>query len=53
VGLNYFINKKTAVYLDIGKYNGSNKGHTESIFGETPYAVENVLMSFGLKYSFK
>ena len=53
VGLNYFINKKTAVYFDIERYPGSTKGHTENIFGKISYEVENVLMNFGIKYSFK
>ncbi|MCK0180610.1 porin family protein [Flavobacteriaceae bacterium S0862] len=53
VGLNYFINKKMAVYIDVEKYNGSNKGHTESILGKSSYEVENVLMNLGIKYSFK
>lgn len=53
VGLNYFINKKTSVYFDIERYSGSTKGHIEGILGKTSYEVENVLMSFGTKYSFK
>lgn len=53
VGLNYFINNKMAVYLDIERYEGSNKGHSEGFFGKSSYKVENVLMNFGIKYSFK
>ncbi len=52
-GLNYFINNKMAVSLDIERYNGSNKGHSEHILGKSSYEVENVLMNFGIKYSFK
>ena len=52
-GLNYFINKKIAVYLDIESYKGSSKGHAENILGKTSYEEENILINFGVKYSFK
>lgn len=53
VGLNYFINKKTALYLDVERYYGGTKGHVVSVLGKATYEVENSLLSFGVKYSFK
>jgi len=53
VGLNYFINNKMAVYFDIERYLGSTKGQTVGFLGKSSYEVENVLMNFGIKYSFK
>ncbi|MBC3757229.1 outer membrane beta-barrel protein [Hyunsoonleella sp. SJ7] len=53
VGLNYFINKKTALYFDVESFSGSNKGHAVNSFGRIGYNLKNVLMSFGIKHSFK
>jgi hypothetical protein len=52
-GLNYFINKKTAVYFDVESYRGGTKGHTGNNFGKTSYKVENGLLNFGIKCNFK
>lgn len=52
IGLNYFINNKTALYLDVERYYGGTKGNAETILGKTSYEVENSLLSFGVKYSF-
>ena len=52
-GLNYFINKKTALYLGVERYFGGTKGHAETILGKTSYEVENSLLSFGIKYNFE
>ena len=53
IGINYFINNNTALYLDVERYSGDTKGQVETILGKTSYEVENSLLSFGVKYSFK
>ncbi|TWO33269.1 porin family protein [Seonamhaeicola sediminis] len=50
-GLNYSINKKTAIYLDVESFTGSKKGHVVNLFGKKTYKVENVLTSFGIKFN--
>ncbi|MEO6903612.1 MAG: outer membrane beta-barrel protein [Bacteroidia bacterium] len=52
-GLNYFINKNMAVYLDIEYYRGASKGYTEGLLWKTEYFTENNLINFGIKYNFK
>jgi hypothetical protein len=52
-GLNYFINKKTALYLDVEFYSGASKGYSDGFFGKNYYYTENVLLNFGIKYNFK
>lgn len=52
-GLNYFINKKVAVYLDVENYSGASKGHSDGLFGGKSYNTQNQLVNFGIKYNFK
>ncbi len=52
-GFNYFVNKKTAVYLDVEAYLGESKGHSEGFFGNIHYNTENILVNFGVKHNFK
>jgi hypothetical protein len=53
IGLNCFINNKTAIYLDVERYYGDTKGNAETILGKSSYEVENSLLSFGIKCNFK
>ena len=52
-GLNYFMNKNTAVYLDVEFYSGTTKGYSDGLFGRNSYNTENYLINFGIKYNFK
>jgi len=52
-GLNYFINKKLAVYLDFEYYSGDSKGFSDNLLGRRSYNVENNLVNFAVKYNFK
>lgn len=52
-GLNYFINKNIAVYLDIEYFGGASKGNSDGFFGKHPYITENNLINLGIKYNFK
>jgi hypothetical protein len=52
-GLNYFMNKKMAVYLDVEFYSGTAKGYSDGFFGRNSYNTENYLINFGIKYNFK
>ena len=53
IGLNYFINKETAVYIDYEGYVGQSKGHYPGFMGGTYYYAENALLNFGIKYTFE
>lgn len=50
-GLNYFINKKMAIYFDVESCRGGAKGHKKNILKKTCYKVENSLLSFGIKFN--
>ncbi len=52
-GLNYFLNKKLALYLDFEYFNGASKGYSDAFFGKNEYLTQNNLMNFGVKYNFK
>jgi Outer membrane protein beta-barrel domain len=52
-GLNYFLSKKIAVYIDVEFYSGDSKGYSDGFFGKTAYLVENHLTNVGIKYNFK
>ena len=52
-GLNYFMNKKTALYLDVEFYSGGAKGYSDGFFGKNYYYTQNVLINLGIKYNFK
>jgi hypothetical protein len=52
-GLNYFINNKMAVYLDVEFYSGTSKGYSDGFLGRNLYKTENYLLNFGIKYNFK
>jgi hypothetical protein len=53
LGLNYFINKKIAIYIDLETYFGGLKAKiSRFIFDNNQYAVNN-LINFGIKYNFK
>jgi hypothetical protein len=47
-GLNYFIKKNMAIYVDFEFYSGAPKDNISGI-----YTTENDLVNIGLKYSFK
>ena len=52
-GFNYFVNKKTAIYIDVESFDGASKGTIGGFFGPITYTTQNVLMSIGFKYCFK
>jgi hypothetical protein len=52
-GLNYFLKKNIAVYLDVEFYSGAAKGYSNGFFGKTSYNTLNHLTNFGIKYNFK
>lgn len=52
-GLNYFINKIMAVYVDLDYFNGSSKGYRSTLLGNVDYYTRNSLISFGVKFNFK
>lgn len=52
-GLNYFIDKRYAVYLDIEAFGGGSKGHSEGFLYDSYHYTENSLISLGCKYTFK
>jgi hypothetical protein len=52
-GLNYFINKKLALYFDLEYFSGASKGYSDALFGKNEYLTKNKLMNFGVKYNFK
>lgn len=52
-GLNYFMNKKMALYIDVEFYSGDSKGNSDGFFGKTYYPTENNLINLGIKYNFK
>lgn len=52
-GLNYFINKNMAVYVDIEFIEGATKGNSDGFFGKYSYNTENSVLNFGMKYNFK
>ena len=51
-GVNYFLNKNWAVYVDVEGFLGQGKGSYGTILGTMYYNTENVLVNFGVKYSF-
>ncbi len=52
-GLNYFLNKKLALYLDFEYFTGASKGYSDSFIGENHYFTNNTFTNFGIKYNFK
>jgi Outer membrane protein beta-barrel domain len=54
LGLNYFINKKSAIYIDFENYSfGGAKGNNQGFFWTTYYYTENNIINIGFKYNFK
>ena len=53
LGLTYFINEKTAIYLDSEYDFGTSKGYSEGLFGKTHHTTKNQLTEIGIKYTFK
>ena len=54
LGLNYFISKKTVIYIDIETYKfGGYKGNSQSSILSNNYYTENNLINLGIKYNFK
>lgn len=53
MGLTYFIDDKSAVYIDMDYDYGTSKGFSQGFFGNTHYSTTNQLVSFGYKYTFK
>lgn len=53
VGLTYFLDEKSAVYLDFDYNFGTSKGYSEGFMGNTHYTTENQMISLGYKYCFK
>ena len=52
-GLNFFLNKKLALYLDFEYFTGSSKGYSDSFIGKNHYYTNNTFTNFGIKYNFK
>ena len=52
-GFNYFLNKKTAVYIDVENYLGGRKAKIPTFIFDNDKFVMNRLISLGVKYSFK
>lgn len=53
-GLNYFINKKMAAYIDLEYFTGKPKGYSNAgFFGNTYHYTENKLINFGIKFDFE
>jgi hypothetical protein len=50
-GLNYFLNKKVALYFDFEFFTGASKGYSDSFIGENHYYTNNTLTNFGIKYN--
>lgn len=54
IGLTYFLNSKTAIYIDYETYKfGGYKGTSGNILGAKNYYTENNLLNIGLKHNFK
>jgi hypothetical protein len=52
-GFNYFINKKSSIYIDFENYFGAEKGRVPSfLFDGTKYAINNQI-NIGIKYNLK
>lgn len=51
-GVNYFINKNFAAFIDIEAFIGQSKGTKDGFLGKIYYNTENVLVNFGVKYTF-
>jgi len=51
-GFNYFINNKSAVYLDIETYIGTEKGETSNLLSSGKIVTVNNLISLGYKFNF-
>lgn len=51
-GVNYFINKNFAAFLDVESFIGQSKGSYGTLLGPNYYNTENVLINFGVKYTF-
>lgn len=53
-GLNYFIDEKTAVYLDYEGYIfGGNKGSADFLLGSRHYNTTNSMLQVGVKFNLK
>lgn len=53
VGINYFISKNTALYINYEVYVLGNHRGDSSGFYITPYSPNNNLLNFGIKHNFK
>jgi hypothetical protein len=54
VGLTYFLNNKTGIYINYETYKyGGYKGTSGNILGAKSYYTENNLLNIGLKHNFK
>lgn len=52
-GLNYFINKKVSLFIDVESFSGASKGYSDAFFGKNEYLTQNNLTNFGIKYNIK
>ncbi|WP_134397050.1 outer membrane beta-barrel protein [Flavobacterium psychrophilum] len=54
IGLNYFLSKKTTIYIDFETYKfGGYKGNSQSFILSKNYYTENNLINIGIKYNLK
>jgi len=53
IGLNYFINKTTAVYVDFETYVLGNDRQDDDFLKLLPVSTNNQLINFGIKHNFK
>ncbi len=53
IGLSYFINKKTAFFIDLEIHVGSSKGKTANFVDVSNVNTQNTHLNFGYKYSFQ
>ena len=51
-GLNYFINKNFAAYIDVEGFIGQSKGKKDGFLGQVNYRTRNNFLNFGVKYTF-
>jgi hypothetical protein len=51
-GFNYFISNKSAIYLDVETYTGTEKGGPTSLLSNGDIITLNNLISIGFKYNF-
>ncbi len=53
LGFNYFMNKKTSIYIDVENYFGPARGRTPSLLSNDKKHLNNLVFSVGVKYTFK